>query len=230
MSARTRMLARDLWHLRGQVLAAALVVACGMASLIGMYSTSTRSSRRVGDTTKSIDWQKCSRSSSAPHRVWRRTSRGFRVWRGRLQGLAEQKLVAEQALDQAKTAEAAASHAVLAAGHRVVAAAAEVEEVRAGLVSTTAETSGQARTLLIRAPVAGRVLRVPEKSDRVVPAGSQLIIVGDLSGIQAGAEIITDGCIKISALVFSAGIGVVFGYFPARRAARMDPIEALRHE
>jgi putative ABC transport system permease protein len=33
------MLARDLWHLRGQVLAAALVVACGIAVLVGMYST-----------------------------------------------------------------------------------------------------------------------------------------------------------------------------------------------
>jgi putative ABC transport system permease protein len=34
----------------------------------------------------------------------------------------------------------------------------------------------------------------------------------------------------ILAVTFSAGVGVVFGFLPARKAARMNPIDALRHE
>ncbi len=45
-----------------------------------------------------------------------------------------------------------------------------------------------------------------------------------------GVPFVFDPQVNVLAFVFSAGIGVVFGYLLARRAAHMDPIDALRHE
>jgi putative ABC transport system permease protein len=69
-----------------------------------------------------------------------------------------------------------------------------------------------------------------------------LASLGGLIGIILGLGASFVGCllmklsftpnptIALIAFVFSALVGVVFGFFPAQKAARLDPIEALRHE
>ena len=69
-----------------------------------------------------------------------------------------------------------------------------------------------------------------------------LSIFGGVTGIIAGLALaygvvsflgvpfVASPTIILLAFAFSAAIGMIFGYFPARRAAQLNPIEALRHE
>ncbi|GAB6906323.1 hypothetical protein DESC_180065 [Desulfosarcina cetonica] len=63
-------------------------------------------------------------------------------------------------------------------------------------------------------------------------------LVGILVGLTAAASgaglfdipFILNTGITFIAFLFSATVGIVFGYFPARQAARLNPIDAMRHE
>ena len=116
--------------------------------------------------------------------------------RQRGEHLARNGVISRQALEQVQTAERAGAEELKAAQYGTQAAAAKVKVARAGLVGLEPQ-GDEKRRIAVRAPVAGRVLHVLEKSERVVPAGLPLVALGDPKKIEVVADVLSTDAVKV---------------------------------
>ena len=84
-----------------------------------------------------------------------------------------------------------------AAEARARAAASDVDQARAALIAVGGGASST--FVLVRAPADGCVLRVPERSERVVPAGATIAEVGDRNALELVVDVLSSDAARIRA-------------------------------
>ncbi len=115
----------------------------------------------------------------------------------RAQLLAKDRIIAQQELEQAVSKQQSTAKEVAAAKFRVQSAAADVERERAGLVSLEAQQSQAGRLVEIRPPVRCRILRILEKSERVLSFGSPIIVLSNPQKIEIVVDLLSTDAVKV---------------------------------
>jgi HlyD family secretion protein len=113
--------------------------------------------------------------------------------RVRVADLVAKKFMAEQALEQADVAVQTKAADLKAARARAVAAAADVEAARAALIAVREK----APTVRVTSPVTGRVLRIVEKSERVLQPGTVLVTVGDPAALEIVIDVLSNDAVRV---------------------------------
>jgi HlyD family secretion protein len=134
--------------------------------------------------------ERAAREAQALLRRSRDAAQRARTEAGRIGKLAASAIVSRDALEAARTAESIAIKEQEAAHFRAEATAYEVEVAKAALAVDAAE-------MVVRSPVSGRVLQVLHESERVVAAGTPLILTGDPASLEIVADFLTTDAVQI---------------------------------
>lgn len=112
----------------------------------------------------------------------------------RVERLVKDGFMSGQAAEQTRNAEITSANEVEAARFRAKSAAAEVVLAKSGLLDVQ---EGKGALFNIRSPVAGRILHIPDQSERVVAAGTSLLTVGDMSNLEVVIELLSTEAVKV---------------------------------
>ncbi|HXU07683.1 MAG TPA: efflux RND transporter periplasmic adaptor subunit [Blastocatellia bacterium] len=115
----------------------------------------------------------------------------------RAENLVEGGVISRQSLEQARNAETISKNELEAARFKAQAAASEVNVAKAGLIAIESGQRGANRIVTLRSPVRGRVLRVIEKSERVVTSGTPIVVVGDPRKLEVVVDLLSTDAVKV---------------------------------
>jgi HlyD family secretion protein len=116
----------------------------------------------------------------------------------RLKELFARSLVSNQQLEQAVNTSTTLEKEVAAARYRAKSAEADARGARAGLSALDGTPKLAGATITMRAPASGRVLRVLEPSERVVTAGTPVLVIGDLQHLEVMMEMLSSEAVKVN--------------------------------
>jgi HlyD family secretion protein len=116
--------------------------------------------------------------------------------RERMQTLVRDGFVSPQASEQTIVAESISANALDAARFRERSAAAELRAAKAAQLAI-AEKPGSRAAVRLESPISGKVLRIPEKSERVVTSGTPLLILGDADKLEIVIDVLSTEAVKI---------------------------------
>lgn len=124
-----------------------------------------------------------------------------------------------QQLERTELAERIAARDMLAAERRRHAAEHELDQARALMITNHGLENGPERRE-VRAPVAGRVLRVLQESEAVVASGAPLLELGDPADLEVVVDVLTPEAVSIAPGSYAA-IGRWGGTAPLQGRVRM---------
>ena len=111
--------------------------------------------------------------------------------RERAERLAASGALAQEELESAVAADRMREGELAAARAREAAAIQDERRARFALVESDPEAHGQSTVITLRSPMAGRVLRMFEEHDRVVPAGTPLVEIGDPRSLEIVSDVLS---------------------------------------
>lgn len=111
--------------------------------------------------------------------------------------LIKDRLIAQRELEQAESRQQSTAKELQSAKFRVQAATAEVEREKAGFVSLEAQQSQADKLVEIRPPAQCRILRILEKSERVVPFGTPIIVLSNPRKIEIVVDLLSTDAVKV---------------------------------